>query len=157
MLELARHVIASPYTGSLSLVNTEAMTMQLLCATVAHLSALAEREGGACSARERQAVSAARQLLEEQRSPAPTLRDLTRATGLPERTLTQVFKAISGETLFDYSLRCRMRHALILLRDQHYSVEQVSQAVGYSHATSFTAAFRRHFGMRPIDAKRTRR
>jgi AraC-like DNA-binding protein len=58
--------------------------------------------------------------------------------------------------LADFSLRCRMRHALALMRDQNWSVAQVSEAVGYSHATSFTTAFRRHFGMRPSDVRRVK-
>ena len=36
---------------------------------------------------------------------------------------------------------------------KQWSVDRVSEAVGYAHPTSFTAAFRRHFGMRPIDLK----
>jgi AraC-like DNA-binding protein len=46
-----------------------------------------------------------------------------------------------------------MQHALMLLRDRQWSVDKVSDAVGYSHSTSFATAFRRHFGMRPIDLR----
>jgi transcriptional regulator GlxA family with amidase domain len=33
-------------------------------------------------------------------------------------------------------------------------VDRVAEATGYSHPTSFATAFRRHFGLRPIDLKR---
>jgi AraC-like DNA-binding protein len=36
---------------------------------------------------------------------------------------------------------------------QTLAVDRVSEATGYTHPTSFTAAFRRHFGLRPIDLK----
>ncbi|MBL8265364.1 MAG: helix-turn-helix domain-containing protein, partial [Steroidobacter sp.] len=39
----------------------------------------------------------------------------------------------------------------------HWSVDRASEAVGYSHPSTFATAFRRHFGMRPVDAKRTHR
>ncbi|MGH8169308.1 MAG: helix-turn-helix transcriptional regulator, partial [Steroidobacteraceae bacterium] len=71
-------------------------------------------------------------------------------------TLTKGFKAVFGETIFDFSLRCRMRHALTLMRDEGRSVEQAGEAIGYAHPTSFTTAFRRHFGMRPIDVRRAK-
>jgi AraC-like DNA-binding protein len=90
----------------------------------------------------------------EQIAPAPTLRKIARSVGLGEKALTRGFRTVYGETVFDFSLRCRMQYALALLRDQHWSVTQVSEATGYSHPTSFATAFRRHFGARPIDFKR---
>ena len=105
------------------------------------------------SERELRALSAARQLLMEQFAPALTLRKIARTIGIGEKALTHGFKTVYGETLFDFSLRCRMQHALTLLRDRHWSVDKVSEAAGYSHPTSFATAFRRHFGMRPIDFK----
>jgi len=49
-----------------------------------------------------------------------------------------------------------MQHALTLFRERSLSVAQVADAVGYRHQTSFATAFRRHFGMRPKDVRRTR-
>ncbi|MBS0418011.1 MAG: helix-turn-helix domain-containing protein [Proteobacteria bacterium] len=46
-----------------------------------------------------------------------------------------------------------MQHALHLLQDQQWSVDRVSGAVGYSHPTSFATAFRRRFGVRPIEVR----
>jgi AraC-like DNA-binding protein len=67
--------------------------------------------------------------------------------------LKRTFKARFGVTVFDYGLDCRMREALELLRCNHLSVGQVAHRVGYSHQTSFTAAFRHHFGFLPKDAR----
>ena len=78
-----------------------------------------------------------------------------------EKTISAVFdklgpgfKAVFGETIFDFSLRCRMQHALQLLRDERTQVARVAEAVGYRHQTSFATAFRRHFGLRPKDVRR---
>ena len=75
---------------------------------------------------------------------------------MSKSTLTKGFKAVFGETIFDFSLGCRMRHALTLMRDQSWSVDKAGEAIGYAHPTSFTTAFRRHFGMRPIDVRRVK-
>jgi AraC-like DNA-binding protein len=78
---------------------------------------------------------------------------VARATGLNETTLKRGFKAIFGETLFEFSVRCRMQHALKLLRHQHLPVKRVAEATGYRHHTSFATAFLRHFGTRPKDIR----
>jgi AraC-like DNA-binding protein len=43
-----------------------------------------------------------------------------------------------------------------MICDQRWSVAKTSEAVGYAHPTSFTTAFRRHFGMRPMDMRRVK-
>jgi transcriptional regulator GlxA family with amidase domain len=55
--------------------------------------------------------------------------------------------------VFDYGLDCRMRHAHELLRANSMSICQVAECVGYQHQTSFTAAFRDHFGFLPSEAR----
>ena len=154
MLEITTKLIDNPYRGALYLTYVEALTLELLCAAVGNLWSLPERPTEEYSERELRALSNARQLLMEQLTPAPTLRKIARSVGLGEKALTRGFKTVYGESLFDFSLRCRMQYALMLLRDKHWSVDQVSEAAGYSHPTSFATAFRRHFGVRPIDFKR---
>jgi len=154
MMEITTKLIDNPYSGNLYLTYTEALALELLCAAVGNFWSLPERPTEEYSERELRALAAARQQLMEQLAPAPTLRKIARSVGLGEKALTRGFKTVYGETLFDFSLRCRMQHALTLLRDRHCSVDEVSEATGYSHPTSFATAFRRHFGMRPIDCKR---
>jgi len=154
MMDITTKLIDNPYRGALYLTYVEALTLELLCAAVGNFWSLPERPTEEYSERELRALGAARQLLMEQFAPAPTLRKIARSVGLGEKALTRGFKTVYGETLFDFSLRCRMQYALTLLRDRHWSVDRVSEAAGYSHPTSFTTAFRRHFGMRPIDFKR---
>ena len=83
-------------------------------------------------------------------SPCPAIGELARSVGMSKSTLTKGFKAAFGQTISDFSLRCRMRHALTLMRDQGWSVKRAAEAVGYAHPTSFATAFRRHFGRRPM-------
>jgi AraC-like DNA-binding protein len=75
---------------------------------------------------------------------------------MAETRLTRGFKTLYGETIFSFSLKCRMQHALVLLSDRQRPVDVVSDEVGYRHSTSFATAFRRHYGFRPVDVKRVR-
>jgi AraC-like DNA-binding protein len=154
--EIATRLINNPFTGALALVYTEALALELLCSAVGSFSLLSPTTSEEYTERELRCLHTARSVLTRQFAPAPTIAKLARAVGMSKSTLTQGFKAVFGETIFDFSLRCRMQHALTLMRDQSWSVVKVSEAVGYSHSTSFTTAFRRHFGIRPIDVRRVK-
>ena len=154
MLDITARLIDNPYTGALYLAYAEALVFELLCVAVGNFFSLPEQTTEEYSDRELRALSNARQLLTEQLAPPPTLQQIARATGLSVRNLTRSFRAVYGETVFDFSLRCRMQYALDLLRDRSWSVERVSEAVGYAHPTSFATAFQRRFGVRPIDVRR---
>lgn len=154
MFELASRLVDNPYSGTLGLVHTEALALELLCAAIAgfnDLSTTPPREQ--YGERDLRRLQAARGILMKQMTPAPTIRQVARAAGINETSLKRGFKAVFGETIFDFSVRCRMQHALILLREQGMPVAEVAEAVGYSHQTSFATAFRRHFSMRPKDVR----
>ena len=153
MFELAARLVDGPYTGVLALVHTEALILELLCAAVAEFGAMATAPIEQFSEHDLRCLHAARGLLLKQFAPAPTIRQVARAAGMSETSLKRGFKSLFGETIFDFSVRCRMQHALTLLRERRMAVARVAEAVGYSHQTSFATAFHRHFGVRPKDAR----
>ncbi|MFC4312363.1 helix-turn-helix transcriptional regulator [Steroidobacter flavus] len=154
MFELASKLVNNPYSGALALVYTEAVTLELLCSAVGGFSTLSSAPNEQYSQRELRCLHAARNYLMKQITTPPTIRQVARAAGMNETTLKKGFKAIFGETPFDFSVRCRMQHALTMLREESIPVARVAEAVGYKHQTSFATAFLRHFGMRPKDVRR---
>jgi AraC family transcriptional activator of pyochelin receptor len=154
--DVTTRLISNPFTGPLALVYTEALALELLCCAVLSLTAVAGGSTEQYTERELKCLHAAREILTRQLAPPPTISRVARSVGMAKSTLTKGFKAVFGETILDYSLGCRMRHAMALMRDQAWSVAKASEAVGYAHPTSFTTAFRRHFGMRPIDVRRVK-
>lgn len=153
MFELAARLVDNAYTGVLALVHTEATLLELLCAAVAEFGAVEETPIEQFGEHDLRCLHAARALLSKQLSPAPTIRQVARAAGMSETSLKRGFKSLFGETIFDFSVRCRMQHALNLLREQRLPVARVAEAVGYSHQTSFATAFHRHFGLCPKDVR----
>jgi AraC-like DNA-binding protein len=154
MFDIATKLIDNPFKGALALVHTEALTLELLCAAVGSFCSPPGSATDEYTERELRCLESARDKLMRQLAPAPTIQKLARSIGMAETAMTKGFKAVYGETILDFSLHCRMQCALTLLRDRHWSVDRVSGAVGYSHSTSFATAFRRHFGVRPIDVRR---
>ena len=153
MLDLVVKALKNPHHGALYVRFQEALVQQLLCNAIA-LAVLPPGAGPAsCSERELRALRSARALLLERLSDPPNVCALARLVGLPQKALTQRFRALYGETVADFGLRCRMEHALCLLRDRGAFVDEASAAVGYAQPTSFATAFRRVFGLRPSQVK----
>jgi AraC-like DNA-binding protein len=157
MFQLAEKLVKNPHSGILGLVYTECVATELVCSAIAGFDSLNGMAVEHYSRNELKCLARARQHLMTQLTPAPTIRQVARIAGMNETTLKRSFKAVYGETVSDFSVRCRMQHALTLLRDQHVSVKRVADACGYRHQTSFATAFGRHFGLRPSDLRKTLR
>jgi len=155
-IDVTTRLLNNPFSGTLALVYTEALALELLCSAVGSFAASPHIPYEEYNERELKCLHTARNMLTRELAPPPTIAKLARSVGMAKSTLTKGFKAVFGETILEFSLGCRMRHAMALMRDQSWSVAKASEAVGYAHPTSFTTAFRRHFGMRPIDVRRVK-
>jgi len=156
MFELIAKLVDAPYSGVLGLLNAEAIVTELLCAGVAHLGLQSGSLGERFTSHELRCLHLARDILKNEMECPPTICEVARAAGLNETTLKHGFRTTFGETLFDFSIRCRMQRALTLLHEERMPMARVAQAVGYRHPTSFATAFRRHFGLQPKQIRRGR-
>jgi AraC-like DNA-binding protein len=83
-----------------------------------------------------------------------TLRDVTRAIGVSERTLRRIFGTHLGMSWRSYLLRARVLRSMALLAQPGRSVLEVSIAVGFDDAGAFARSFARHCGETPSAYKR---
>jgi AraC-like DNA-binding protein len=157
MFELAMKLVNNPFQGMIGLIYTESLANELICHTIKGFETISTAPNEQYSASELRSLHAARSLLMRQFSPVPTIRQVARSAGINEGKLKRGFKAIFGETMFHFGTRCRMQHALTLLRDRKLPVARVAEAVGYRHQSTFATAFFRQFGMRPKDAGKGKR
>jgi len=105
MLELTTCLLDRAPNSLASLVYREALTLELLSLAITHFETLHQHPDSGYSERQLRSLSAARAILMKQFAPAPTLEQITRAVALPEKTLTRGFKALYGDTLFDFSIK----------------------------------------------------
>lgn len=111
-------------------------------------------QGSACPARtplapqERQRLEAVRQLLDDTPAQPHTLQSLAEQAAMSPSSLRQKFHATYAQSVFDYLRDRRLALARDYLR-QGYSVQQAAHFVGYRHATNFTTAFKRRYGIAP--------
>lgn len=152
LLYVAHSLLRNSFEGGLRLLHAEAKVLELLC-EVLQLAAQMPASTAPAPGDELRRLDMARRIVMTQYSPPPLIGEVARRVGMSETKLKRAFKARFGTTVFDMSVEARMRHALELLRCKRMSVGQVAYAVGYSHQTSFTSAFKQHFGFLPRAAR----
>src|SRR4029078_2367821 len=104
---------------------------------------------GAPYARER-LVDRVKVLLAGDLSRRWTLADIAAEIGGSPVYLTQVFQQVEGSPLYRHQLHRRLARALDLLA-QHDDLAALSQDVGFSSHSHFSAAFQRAYGRSPSE------
>lgn len=69
--------------------------------------------------------------------------------------LSEGFRFVFGETIFEHLHKVRMEHARRLLVDTGTPISDIADLVGYSRQSSFSTAFREYHGQRPLDVRRS--
>jgi AraC-like DNA-binding protein len=78
-----------------------------------------------------------------------TLQDIAAAAALSPNHLLRSFKALFGQTPYQYLVDERLRRARWLLASTERSVTQICLDVGYESLGSFSALFAQRFGLSP--------
>ncbi len=100
-------------------------------------------------------VHAARKILGENISSVISVEELAEKVSLNRTTLQRVFKQMYGVTIFEYRTQVRMQESKNLLVDNNLTVTEIAGICGYSNASKFSAAFKKHFGSTPTEWKNT--
>lgn len=145
------------YSGSMENIFTNAKVHEILLYS---LECLVDEkgEGFVCKfladefGRER--IYKAREILLQQIGDPITIKELSRKVAINECYLKKGFKEIFGTTIFDFYQQQRMEHAKYLLYEKGLSVTDVSALLGYSSISHFSAAFKKHTGLKPCDLLR---
>ncbi|MGP3590307.1 helix-turn-helix domain-containing protein [Vagococcus sp. WN89Y] len=93
-----------------------------------------------------------RRLLEQQPEKAYTLAGLAQLAAMSSSSLRVKFRQTYGHSVFDYLRDRRLELARRYLA-QGYSVQQAAWMSGYQHATNFSTAFRRRYGVAPSEMR----
>ncbi|GAC1395233.1 MAG: hypothetical protein NVSMB63_15260 [Sediminibacterium sp.] len=142
------------YSGSMENIFVNAKVHELLLYSLECLVDEKE-EGFACkfladeSGRDR--IYQAREILLQHIGDPITIKELSRKVAMNECYLKKGFKEVFGTTIFDFYQQQRMEHAKYLLYEKGLSVTDVSALLGYSSISHFSAAFKKHTGLKPCE------
>ena len=129
----------------------EGVMLQLVGHALSQRMAGVERCTRACGG-EGQRLESVRRLLEQQPEKEYTLTALAQLAAMSTSSLRVKFRQAYGHSVFDYLRDCRLALARRYLA-QGYSVQQAAWMSGYQHATNFSTAFRRRYGIAPSEAR----
>jgi AraC-like DNA-binding protein len=118
------------------------------------LQALAqEDEARPLSAHLQRCVSRLQQWLESGEADALSITQMARQLGTNAVDLQRGFQQLHGSSIVAYLRTLRLERARQALLRQRVPVDVAATIAGYAHTSSFSAAFRRQFGLSPSQLK----
>lgn len=80
-----------------------------------------------------------------------TLEDTAKLVFMNPFYLSKFFKQKTGQNFSDYLTKIKMEKAAELLKDISYKTYEVSGMIGYTNPKNFTRAFKKFFGISPLE------
>ena len=84
---------------------------------------------------------------------AISIQELERTSHYSYRNIQRIFKYTCGETIGAYQKRLRVEKGYKLLLYTKENLSQIAIEVGFDNISSFSKAFRQHFGVSPREAR----
>ena len=82
-------------------------------------------------------------------SSPPELPKLAALAGMSISKLTDLFRQIFGDSIYNYYQKARMEKAAYLLSFKEHSVAETGYQLGYTNLSHFSRVFEKHFGIKP--------
>ena len=145
-------ILNCPYQGATQKIYLEAKALELIAMRLEEVISEDNSQYDSSQlirANDVERIYQAKEILRCNYENPPSLPELARQVGLNQRKLKQGFRACFGTTAFGYLHDYRMEQARLLLTDTQMGVTQVAHSVGYASLPSFSAAFRKKFGICP--------
>ena len=98
----------------------------------------------------------ARAIIEQEYLNPPSLHQLALRVGTNECTLKRGFKTVFGTTVFGHIFEYRMKMACRYLLDSSKTIQEIGACVGYEYHAHFSTAFKRKFGLTPLEYRCSR-
>lgn len=99
----------------------------------------------------RDKIHDARDIILSRYQDMPSLHELAMMVGTNECTLKKAFKQEFGTTVFQYLFDHRMNLAAQYLLDTTLPISEIGMLLGYDYQSHFCTAFRRKYGMAPME------
>lgn len=84
-----------------------------------------------------------------------SLEELSAGFYISKSYLTRIFKAVTGFTVTEYQIFCRIRKAQLLLTETSLSITEIAEQTGFGNITYFERIFRRATTKTPMQYRKT--
>jgi len=123
--------------------------MSLLAFELSHLCADKRRNSAEFNQKDAAIAKSARDILFREFKNPPSVEELSKRAGTNQFKLKKLFHHFFNNTPYGLLLEIRMNNAYQLLESGQCQVGVAADRVGYSHASNFSTAFIKHFGISP--------
>ncbi|VFQ43295.1 helix-turn-helix transcriptional regulator [Desulfoluna butyratoxydans] len=150
-----RDLVASPITTPWDWMRVEAKALEAISTCIFHY----DRNPGDASEiplspDDTRHITDARDLLIHRMDNPPTIAEMAKAVGINAFKLKKGFKQLYGTTLFAYLRSRRLDRAYEFISSGDMNVTEAAVEVGYANPSAFTSAFRKAYGINPIDCRK---
>ncbi len=156
---LAREIIQTPYKNTLDKLYLEAKSLELLHTELNSL--LTNDFNNDChikfSTQDKEAIYYAREIMMNDISNPPSLKELSYKVKLNQTKLKYGFSKFFNQSPYSISLESRLQEAKKLLEFSEYNITEIAYKVGYQYIQSFSNAYFKRFGIRPKDMMKSRK
>ena len=139
-------------TGSMRMLYSQAKILEYLCELINHLETRASVL--AASVLSRDALYELQDYLTGLEGKLPSLVDIAERMQVSARTLNDCFAREFGASLHRYVTGLRLEQAHGAIQETDVALKVLSDRLGYSNVSHFTAAFKRQFGYPPGQLRR---
>jgi AraC family transcriptional activator of pyochelin receptor len=156
-LRATLHEILTPPTlRSLYTLYLQARVYDLLWLTLDHLRSLEMPVPSRIklSPRDKDCINEVRLLLERNMQNNTSMTELCRRFGINRNKLNYGFKLLFGTSPASYFSTTRLDFAKRRLRNSDRPIAVIAEEIGYRQQSTFSSAFKRHFGVSPRDIRR---
>jgi AraC-like DNA-binding protein len=157
MAEALNSLINPTFAPWLQRLHTEAKVVELISLSLNELTRLDFTVGpnSYLKPRDVSMLHAVHEFLQTNIGGEITIAAICEKFGTNRAKLSAGYKALFGETLFEYLHKLRMDHAMVLILNTQMTISDIAEKVGYHHQSSFSTAFRDYHGTNPLSARRT--
>jgi AraC family transcriptional regulator, transcriptional activator of the genes for pyochelin and ferripyochelin receptors len=151
----ANQMLACKYVEPLRHLYLNAKAIEIICGIVTQVNGLSPRMSlrGPVTRSRRTAIEAAATIYRREMVNAPTIEQLATRIGLNRNDITKGFREAFGVTPHAYRHVLRMEEARLMLQGGQLSISEVGRRIGYEGYSSFSRAYRAHYGRPPSVVK----
>jgi AraC-like DNA-binding protein len=148
-LRAAQQLLTGNVSSEVRQLFMHGQVMTILAAELSHLGKEKFENSGRFNQKDREIAEWARDILFHDFKNPPSVEELSKRVGTNQFKLKQLFHHFFNNTPYGVVLEIRMNKAYQLLESTRCHVGVAADFVGYSHASNFSTAFIKHFGISP--------
>lgn len=149
----------NPFTSSLDNLYAQSKILELIYLEFQNLIAIEPTKNNKIKldAYDIEAIRKAKEILIQNMQNPPSIVELSRQVRINEFKLKYGFKKVFNDTPYNILLNDKLEYAKELIINAEMNIGEISEQIGYKSLSSFTKAFIKKYGLRPIDLMKSRK